>query len=204
MEARTKIGRFRKQYTRKNIIAYLQGIHKTLGRAPVYRDVRKFPGPSPTTVIRQLKSWTRALQIAGVRPHTKQLFRAEKGLVRKMWRKMTDRQIARRLGVPIYVVRYHRLKSKLWKYSRKGGTQLSQKIKAMKLYGKNCEVCSIPIVDLNHIISRKNDPKNWTVLCPLCHSVLTRKLVVIKSRKELKTKLLPFMKKLHKSFRFVQ
>ncbi len=199
---RTRTGRFEKQYTKKDITSYLQGIKKNLGRAPVYRDVKLFPGPSSTTIIRQFGSWSRALKIVGIRPHTHQLFRKEKGIIRKMWHRMTDKRIAKKLGIPIHVVRYHRLSSKLWKNSRKGNTRASQKQKAMKLYGKNCEICNIPIVEINHIISRKNDPSNWTILCPLCHAVLTRKLVTIQNRTELITKLLPYMQKIHKSFGF--
>lgn len=202
MTTRTLAGKFKQQYTRQNIISYLKGVQKILGYSPVYRDIRKFPGPSPTTIIRQFKSWSRALKLANIRPHTNQLFRKERGLIRKVWHKMSDREVAKKLGVPVYVIRYHRIKSKLWKNSRKGAAKATQKQRAIKLYGKTCEVCNISVVELNHIISRKNEPKNWTILCPLCHAVLTRKFVTIQNRRELKTKLLPFMKILHESFRF--
>lgn len=202
MKIRNRKGKFTRAYTRSQIIRYLRGVAKIIKRSPVYRDLENFPGPRASTVIRKFGSWSRALKITGVRPHTRQLSRNERGLIRKVWRKMSDKEIAKKLGVPLYVIRYYRLSSKLWKNSRKGAAKYTQKLRAMRLYGNICEICSIPIVELNHIISKKNHPLNWTILCPLCHAVLTRKIITIQNRQELKTKLLPIMKKLHGSFKF--
>jgi len=200
---RTQRGKFRKQYKREDLTAYLKGIHHALRRSPVYRDLKAIPGPSPTTIIRHFGSWSKALKTAGIRPHTNQLTKEEKKFIKTSWRSMTDKQISSKLQVPTHVIRYYRLYQRLWKNSRDGNAQGVQRRKAYGIYGKTCEVCSIPIVDLNHIISRKNFPENWTILCPLCHATLTRNLVKITTRRELKTKLLPFMKELHKKhFKF--
>lgn len=196
-------GKFKRQYTRDQVLRYLRSVSRILKKSPTYRDLKLIPGPRASTIIRKFGSWAKALRFAGIRPIGRQLSRNEKGIIRKMWRKLSDKQIARKLNLPPAVIRYYRLSSKLWKNSRKGATKAAQRLRAIKLYGKTCEICNIPIVDLNHIISKKNDPQNWTILCPLCHAALTRKLAIIQSREDLKTKLLPFMKNLYaKYFKF--
>lgn len=199
---RNKIGKFAKQYTKEQIIKYLRGISKAIARPPVYRDLKNIPGPSPTTVIRQFGSWSNALKKAGIRPHTKQLMRGEKSFIRQNWRNMTDIEIAKKLDIPFSVIRYYRLSSNLWKNSRRGESKYSQKNKAIKNYGKRCEVCNLPLTELHHIRSKSNEIKYLAILCPFCHSLITRNIVQINSRSDLRTKLLPKIRQIYRKFLF--
>lgn len=198
---RTKAGKFKTPYTHKLIISYLQSVAQLIGRSPTFRDLNKIPGPSPRTVVRHFGSWSKALKAAGIRPQTNQLMRGERTYIRKNWRKMTDKQIAEKLKISVVVVKYYRMQYNLWK-NRKGTSKQGQKSKGMRLYGKNCEVCNLPITELHHVKPRSRDPKNWCILCPICHTVLTKKIVKIETRKELKTKLVPYIKKLYQNTKF--
>lgn len=195
---RTHDQRFRKDYTNKEILNYLRGIHKLLKRSPVSRDLHKFPGPAPRTVIRRFGTWSGALKLAGIRPQTNQLMKGEKTFIRANWRKMVDREIAKRLGVNFSVVRYYRMNYNLWK-NRKGTAKSTFRREALKIYGDACEVCGIKICEWHHIVPRSTKSKDWCILCPLCHEVISRKLITINARGELKTKLLPFIKQIYVS-----
>ncbi len=114
---------------------------------------------------------------------------------------MTDKELAQKLGITDDVVKYYRMQYRLWK-NRKGTSDQKHKKDGMRTYGKNCEVCNFPITELHHIIPKSRDIKDWSILCPNCHSAITRRLVEINSRKALKTMLIPFMKNLYKNLNF--
>lgn len=192
----TKDKRFKKDYSNKDILDYLKGIQKVLGRSPSSRDLNEFPGPAPRTIIRRFGYWSKALKEAGMRPQTHQLQKGECSFIRMNWRKMTDKQIAEKLGVTEVVIKYYRMNYNLWK-NRKGTSKSTFRKEALKLYGEKCEVCGIEICEWHHIIPKSTQPDNWCILCSLCHSVITRKLIIVNNRRELQTKLLPFMKHIY-------
>lgn len=193
---KTKDKRFKKDYSKKDIIDYLKGVYKILKKPPTYRDLNNFPGPSPRTVVRRFGYWSVALKKAGIRPQTHQLMKGEKTFIRMNWRKMTDKEVAEKLGVSETVIKYYRMNYNLWK-NRKGTAKATYKKEALRLYGKNCEVCGISITEWHHIVPKSTHSGDWCILCPTCHGVITRKLVKIEKREDLKTKLLPFMKKVY-------
>lgn len=196
MVNRTKDKRFKKDYSKENILDYLRGIFKVLGRSPTSRDLNKFPGPASRTIIRRFGYWSKALKEAGIRPQTHQLQKGERSYIRENWRSMTDKQIAKKLGVTEVVIKYYRMNYNLWK-NRKGTAKSTYRKEALKLYGKKCEVCGIEICEWHHIKPKSISPEDWCILCSLCHEVITRKIVTIKNREELKTKLLPYMKQIY-------
>lgn len=193
MALRTKDKRFKKDYTKKDILDYLKGVSKIIGKSPTYRDLQQVPGPAPRTVVRRFGSWSKALREAGMRPQTHQLQTGERSYIRLNWRRMTDKQIAEKLGVTEVVIKYYRMNYNLWK-NRKGTTKSTYRKEALRLYGEKCEVCGITICEWHHIVPKSTNQEDWCILCSLCHAAITRKLIVVNNRRELKTKLLPFMK----------
>lgn len=193
MALRTKDKRFKKDYSKKDILDYLRGVYKILDKPPTFRDLNKFPGPSPRTVVRRFGFWSKALKEAGIRPQTHQLLKGERSFIRINWRKMTDKEIAKKLKVTETVIKYYRMNYNLWK-NRKGTAKSTYRKEALRIYGEKCEICGIKICEWHHIIPKSTKPEDWCILCSLCHEVVTRKLVIVKRRKELKTKLLPYMK----------
>jgi len=198
---RNKFGKFNTPYTQKIIISYLKAVSKLIKKSPVYRDLKKIPGPSPSAIIRHFGTWSKALKSAGIRPNTNQFMKGEKSYIRQNWRRMTDKEIANKLGLSLYIVRYYRMQSNLWK-NRKGTSDQKHKADGMRIYGKNCEICNLPITELHHLKSKSTQIKDWSILCPTCHSVITRRLIAVNTRRELKTKLKPFIKSLYKNIRF--
>ena len=91
---RTKTKKFKNDYSKKDILDYLKGTYKVLGRSPTSRDLNKFPGPSPRTIVRRFGYWSKALKQAGIRPKTHQLKTGERSFIRFNWRKITDKEIA--------------------------------------------------------------------------------------------------------------
>ncbi len=193
---RTKAGKFKTPYTKKLIIEYLQAVSKEIGKSPTYRNLNIIPGPSPRTIVRHFGTWAKALKAAGIRPHTNQLIQGERGFIRKNWRAMTDKEIGNRLGLSEDVVKYYRMHYNLWK-NRKGTSESKHKSDGMKMYGKNCEICNFPITELHHIKPKSTKIDDWSILCPNCHSVITRRMIRINDREELQTKLKPFVKNLY-------
>lgn len=200
MALRTKDERFKKDYTRNDILNYLKGISKVLGRVPSSRDLNKFPGPAPRTIIRRFGYWSKALKEAGMRPQTHQLQLGERSFIRMNWRKMTDKEIAKKLGVTEVVIKYYRMNYNLWK-NRKGTAKSTYRKEALRLYGEKCEVCGIGICEWHHIIPKSTQSDDWCILCPTCHAVITRKIVIVENRKELKTKLYPYMKSVYSNMK---
>ncbi len=109
---------------------------------------------------------------------------------------MTDKQIADKLGVTEAVIKYYRMNYNLWK-NRKGTAKSTFRKEALRQYGQACEVCGIEISEWHHIIPKSTKTEDWCILCPLCHEVITRKLVTVNSRADLKSKLRPFIKKIY-------
>ncbi len=193
--------RFKRDYSNNDIITYLKGVNKLIKKAPTFRDIVKIPGPSPRTIVRRFGKWSDALKLAGIRPHTNQLVFKEKMFINSNWKKKTDKEIAKILGVSYTVIRYYRMNYKLWK-NRKGTAKSTFRKKALELYGKTCECCGIKMCEWHHLVPGSKDPKDWIILCPTCHSVVTRKLVEIHSRSDIKTKLFPFIKDLYSDLNF--
>ncbi len=193
---RTRNQKFKRDYSNDDILNYLKGIYKILGRSPTSRELNKFPGPAPRTVMRRFGSWSKALNKAGMRSKTHQLKTGERSFIRYNWRKMTDKKIAKKLGVTEVVIKYYRMNYNLWK-NRKGTTRSTYRREALRLYGQKCEVCGIGICEWHHIVPKSTKRDEWCILCPVCHSVITRKLVTMNNRNELKTKLLPYMRKIY-------
>ncbi|MCX6704118.1 MAG: hypothetical protein NTZ07_01605 [Candidatus Woesebacteria bacterium] len=198
---RTKTGKFKTPYTNKLIISYLKAVSKLIDKSPTFRDVHLIPGPSPRTIVRHFGTWSKALKSAGIRPQTNQLMIGEKSFIRKNWRKMTDKQLGKRLGISPEVVKYYRIQYNLWK-NRKGTSNQKHKADGMRMYGKNCEICNLPITELHHIKPNSTSIRDWSILCPNCHAVITRHLIEVKNRKELKTKLTPFIRNIYKNIKF--
>ena len=109
---------------------------------------------------------------------------------------MTDLEIAKKLGVSRDVIMYYRQNYRLWK-NRKGTARATYRSKALNLYGKRCEVCRLAIIEWHHIVPKSRDPMHWCILCPMCHAVITKKLVKITCREDLESKLRPFMKNIY-------
>lgn len=201
--ARTKLGKFKKSYSGQQLIAYIKGVSRVIKKSPTYRDLKTIPGPTASTIIRYFGKWSAALKKADLRPKTYQLIRGERKYIRNNWRQMTDKQIATKLKIPIYVIRYYRLSKKLWKNTRnKRLTKATQKKLAIRIYGNNCEVCHLPITELHHIIPKSKYQENWAVLCPLCHEIISRKIIIIKKRADLFNKLKPFIKQIYSHLNF--
>lgn len=198
---RKKTGKFKTPYTRKIIVSYLLSISKLIKKSPTFRDTNKFPGPSPRTIVRHFGKWSNALKAAGIRPQTHQLMKGEKTFIKMNWRKTSDKEIAKKIGISSEVIKYYRIQHQLWK-NRRGTSDQKYKKDGMKMYGKNCEVCNISITELHHIIPKSTDIKDWSILCPTCHSVVTRKLIHVSNREELKTKLTPYIQMLYKNIKF--
>lgn len=200
---RTKRGNFKTPYTKKLIIRYLKAVYDHLGKSPTFRDLNIIPGPSPRTIVRHFGTWAKALKASGIRPQTNQLMKGERSFIRNNWRKLNDKEIAQTLGLTPDIIKYYRMQYNLWK-NRKGTSKQKHKSDGMRLYGKNCEVCNIPVTELHHIIPKSKKIDDWSILCPTCHAAITRKLVVVNTREELQTKLAPYMKELYKNLRFRQ
>lgn len=195
---RTKLKRFKRDYTNNDIINYLKGTYKVLKKSPTFRDLSQFPGPSPRTIVRRFGRWSIALKKAGIRPQTNQLMFNERTYIRNNWNKMTDKEIANKLNISIEVIKYYRANYKLWK-NRKGTAKSTYRNRAFKLYGRVCEVCRLSICEWHHIKPKSTDSKDWCILCSNCHAVITRKLVKIETREDLETKLKPYMQNLYRN-----
>lgn len=198
---RTKSGKFKTPYTRQLIITYLQSVARIIGKSPTYRDLNKIPGPAARTIVRHFGTWAKALKMAGLRPQTNQLMSGERTFIRKNWRSMTDKQIAKKLNISMEIIKYYRMNYNLWK-NRKGTSKQKFKKDGMRLYGKNCEICNISITELHHIKPKSTNPQDWSILCPTCHAVITRRLITVNSRNELTTNLKPYIKNLYSTIKF--
>ena len=111
---------------------------------------------------------------------------------------MIDKEIAKKLRkmgfkeANQWTIRYRRRKLGVKKYLY--GEILKHKAwirtQAIKKYGSKCELCGYNLsVDVHHIIPKnKGGPyeiENLMVICPNCHALITRKYLILKSRKNI-------------------
>ncbi len=125
-----------------------------------------------------------------------------------------DRQIADELnlvgfsGATTWTVGYRRRKLGGRKYLR-GEIQKHKawiRTQAIKTYGNQCELCSYSMaVDTHHVLPKHlggpHEINNLMVICPNCHALITRKKIIINSRKDIK-KVSHKIRKRIKSFYF--
>ena len=89
-------------------------------------------------------------------------------------------------------VKYRRRKLGVKKYL--SGDILKHRVwirdQAIKKYGNKCELCKYDLtVDVHHIKPKKNggvhEIDNLMVLCPNCHALLTRSIIILENRNDL-------------------
>lgn len=111
---------------------------------------------------------------------------------------MEDVEVAeklRRMGyknATVWTVGYRRRKLGGRKYLR-GEIQKHKawvRARAIKKYGNKCELCGYKMaVDTHHIIPKyrggPHDVDNLMIICPNCHSLITRRYIVLNSRNEI-------------------
>jgi hypothetical protein len=112
--------------------------------------------------------------------------------------KMFDEEIAAKLsqkgikGISTWNVKYRRRKLGIKKYSY-GEIQKHKawvRLQAIKKYGNKCELCGYELsIDIHHIKPKSeggaHDAKNLMVVCPNCHSLITRKILWLGCRKDI-------------------
>ncbi|MBM3205303.1 hypothetical protein FJZ41_00425 [Candidatus Shapirobacteria bacterium] len=118
--------------------------------------------------------------------------------IRKNSKKMIDKEILKALKkmgfkkATWWNVRYRRRKLGIKKYLygeiKKHKAWIRNQ--AIKRYGKNCELCGYKLtIDAHHIIPKKEKGKhevdNLIVLCPNCHALISRKILILKNRKSI-------------------
>ena len=117
----------------------------------------------------------------------------------KNCRKMFDEEIANKLkqkgikGVSIWNVKYRRRKLGIKKYLY-GEIQKHKawvRNQAIKKYGGKCELCGYKLsLDVHHITPKgqggNHKVDNLMVVCPNCHALITRKILQLDSRKDIK------------------
>lgn len=136
--------------------------------------------------------------------------------IRKNCQRMTDKAIVQKLlkhgfkEANFWTVRYRRRKLGVKKY-------LSGEVKkhkawirtqAIKCYGTNCEICGYGItIDTHHIIPKHqggpHEIDNLMVICPNCHALITRRLLSLHSREDIKKvriKVIRMLKKFYPNF----
>ncbi|MBI2053616.1 MAG: HNH endonuclease [Candidatus Sungbacteria bacterium] len=109
-----------------------------------------------------------------------------------------------------WTVRYRRRKLGVKKYFsgevRKHKAWI--RTQAIKRYGSNCEICNYGVaIDTHHIIPKyKGGPHeidNLMVICPNCHALITRRILSLNSRRDIKKtrpKVIRMLKKFYPNF----
>lgn len=198
---KTRDKRFKKDYSKRDILEYIKGVSKYLGHTPSFREIDDFPGPSARTIVRRFSYWNAAIKQAGLRPQVKQLLTGERTYIRENWRKMTDKKVAKKLGTTSEVIKYYRMNFDLWK-NKKGTARSTFRKQAIKLYGESCESCGVKFCEWHHFVPRSKDSNDWCILCPTCHAAVTRRLVKVERRSDIHSKLAPFVQKLYSGIKF--
>lgn len=112
--------------------------------------------------------------------------------------KMIDREIVEKLRQYGYTdanewtVRYRRRKLGVKKYLY-GNVKKHKawvRAQAIKKYGARCELCKYDqAIDTHHVIPKyqggPHELENLMVVCPNCHALITRGILILKSRKEI-------------------
>ena len=113
-------------------------------------------------------------------------------------KEMEDAEIARKLrgmgykNATVWTVGYRRRKLGGRKYLR-GEVQKHKawiRAQAIKKYGNRCELCGYNMaIDTHHIIPKHeggpHEIDNLMVVCPNCHSLITRRYLVLENRKDI-------------------
>lgn len=87
-------------------------------------------------------------------------------------------------------VKYRRRKLGLIKYTGKSHNAFDKK-EATKVYGHKCELCNYDLtIDVHHIKGKKTIDgrkiENLIILCPNCHALITRKIMILNTRDDIK------------------
>lgn len=118
--------------------------------------------------------------------------------IRKNCKKLIDKEIVKELkkkGVKEanqWLVRYRRRKLGIKKYLY-GETKKHKawiRKQAIKKYGNRCELCRFKLaVDTHHILPKNkgglHEVHNLMVLCPNCHALISRRYLILTSRKDI-------------------
>jgi len=112
--------------------------------------------------------------------------------------KMIDKEITNHLkkkgykDVTEWNVKYRRRKLGIKKYLYGEIQKHKEWIRrqAIKKYGDKCELCGYKLsIDTHHIIPKNkgglHETNNLMILCPNCHSLVTRKKLILKSREDI-------------------
>ncbi len=119
--------------------------------------------------------------------------------IRNNCKEMDDNEITKKLiemgykNTTRWNVGYRRRKLGQRKYLR-GEIQKHRawvRLQAIKKYGKICELCGYKLaIDTHHIMPRfqggLHEIDNLMVVCPNCHSLITRKIISINNRSDIK------------------
>jgi len=119
-------------------------------------------------------------------------------IILKYCRTMLDVEIVKKLkemgfkGATKWTVGYRRRKLGGRKYLR-GEIQKHKawiRAQAIKKYGEKCELCGYKAAfNTHHIIAKQDggnhEIENLMVVCPNCHALITRKMFILKSRKDI-------------------
>ena len=132
----------------------------------------------------------------------------------KNCKEMEDEEIVKELrkmgykNATVWTVGYRRRKLGGRKYLRGEIKKHKAWIRsqAIKKYGNKCELCGYNMaIDTHHILPKHeggpHEIENLMVVCPNCHSLITRKLLILKNRSEI-PKISKQVRKSIKSFYF--
>lgn len=136
--------------------------------------------------------------------------------IRKNCQKMIDEEIVRELKkkgfkqATLWTVKYRRRKLgvKKYLYGEVKKHKAWVRTQAIKEYGDGCELCGYRIsVETHHIIPKhQGGPhtiNNLIVVCPNCHSLMTRRTIILNDRKDIprvSKEILELLKSSHPNF----
>lgn len=116
----------------------------------------------------------------------------------KNCQKMLDKEIAEKLKnmgfkeATSWNIRYRRrrLGIKKYLYGEIKKHKAWIRAQAIKKHGNKCELCFYSeTVDAHHIIPKykggPNEIENLMIVCPNCHALITRKIIILNNRKEI-------------------
>lgn len=136
--------------------------------------------------------------------------------IRKNCQKMVDKEIAKELKkrgfkeATIWTIKYRRRKLGIKKYLygeiKKHKTWI--RTQAIKKYGNVCELCGYRIsVETHHVIPKHqggpHETDNLIVICPNCHSLITKRIIILNNRKDIpkiRKKIIKLLKSFYPNF----